>query len=389
MATARGVFGPELADPGAYITTMPPGFSIVSTPAPAHGTYRLKATGTTSDVFVETGVVNGAYTLAYRWICLREFRLSGTLNAGQEVHFLRLSDQLAFSLSWAYATSSTYSIKLYDDRFGGHVLIGTSGGTFGTAADHSLRAQTDGSRFKLWVDGVLEIDVSYALNLNGGHCAYHNDVLAAGQDMYWSGMYGRESVSESERPDVNVKQYALHPDGDGSSALWADETCSGSGGTYTKWDDWVSGGAADDATSFNCGVSGFSGSEISTLATATISNPANAAVAHRARGAANVASKTVNVWPRIEDGVGNNQEGSIVNLGDTTWKPRLNYRFTTAPDGGGWTQAKFDDLRAGVKHPPGNSAHAEFTALAIEIATAGDDPPAAAGAARSFGVIVG
>jgi len=161
---------------------------------------------------------------------------------------------------------------------------------------------------------------------------------------------------------------------------YADESCATTGtADWSKWDDW-NGGSADDATTFNCGVSTAAWKQISQLSALTLSGINGVYV--RARCRANIASKTVTTYMIIRDSTPNEQEKINPNLASTTWFMYVGQAFDVAPDGGAWTQAKLDDTRLGVRTIVINGAHDQWTAIFMECFAVDDDPPAAAGADR-------
>lgn len=379
--------GPAIKDVLAYAFSARVGFSIGDVgdgfPAPSQGNYRVKATGTSpAEVFVSPRGAN-AFTHTYRWIVIREFRLDGTLNPGQSVCFAQLSSTIRFLLYWDYNDASSYKVRLYDG--GGAATVGISASSYSSdvAEDISIRAQTDGSRIKIWINGVLEIDEAFAFDFANGGIKLINDTLAANQDMYWDNMSGWDSDSEADRCGVDSKNWYLPIAGDGTSDTYGDEsTCDSADGIWTKWDDWNGEGTADDGATLNCGYFENAGQEMSVLTNVTITDPANAGLMVRPRGAATAASKTVATWTRIEhedDIVNDFLEIENSNLTATSYVD-FAVGFDAPPDGGAdWSQDDFDSLRIGIRTVDTNGASDLWTAIGPEVISIDDDPPALAG----------
>ncbi len=387
--TFRGGSG-EINDILAYASSAATGFSVVSTPAPAQGTYRIKATGTTSaniSMIINKGHL---FTDTYRWQCQRDYRLAGTLNAAQEVKCMLFGASNRFVGYWVYESASSYKFRLKDDI--APATHGTSSSTYtagGSPEDIDLRIQTDGSRVKLWINGVLEIDAATTYELAAGYMVYYNTTLAASQDMYWGASGAWESSSEADRPGFAVKKWYMPLAGDGSSASFEnDDACEedGSGG-YIEWDDWNSAGVVDDDTTFNQLCGAHVGLEISTLTNVTITDPENAGVVVRARLRAILGSKTVDTYFRIEDGT-DNVEIQNDNLSSTSYLIKA-AAFDGPPDAGAdWSQGDFDNLRAGMRKAIGSGDdNLRVTALGVEVISVDDDPPA--GRRRILAQVIG
>lgn len=288
----------------------------------------------------------------------------------------------------AVTTSGSPPISIIMQDSGSGVNFGIrdtfGSGVYATGTEHTLRLEINGTTQKLWVNGTLELSLArtsvnastdIALYVSGGAPGNGGYVI---RHRHW---FPTDSNNEAARPDGGTDVEVLFPVGDDVSATWGDETCAGAGATYTKWDDWASG-VTDDATTFNCGITGLPGKEIS-----RVTNPAPTVtglfgVYVRARRRANVASKTVLSFTLIRDGSANEREVSNANVVATNWETKFHESFDIAPDAGAWTQTKLDDLRVGYRHPAGNGAHVQVTAMFVEAGGIGNDPPAAAGADR-------
>src|SRR3990167_2134431 len=202
--------GFEMAEGRAYDTNqLPTGFSLVTSPAPAQGTYLLKATGTTGGNLDHERTQN-VYNQQFRWLCLREFRLDGTLNAGQVVSFLRDDTGGDLEFKWVYATGSTYQLRL---TIGGATNYTTTT-TYATGSPISIRLENRTIfHYKVWINGVLEFNISTGANSNL-RPVFRNTTLAAGQDMYWGAVGCWDAFAEFDRPGTTIDRYSIHPNGD-------------------------------------------------------------------------------------------------------------------------------------------------------------------------------
>ena len=369
--------GPEINDIQGFRDDAVAGWSIVSVPAPAQGAYFFRATGVDAAALEFQGSAD-SLAFTYRWIVLREFRLDGTLNAGQEVSFLRWDTTaagVAHRLHWVRVSASTYNLRL--KRNG--AVLGTGSTAFSTGASVAIRVQTDGAHVQVWANGALEIDAltteSMVLTV-----FYLKNVLAAGQDMYFGGLAVYEAANESDRPGTVVSRYGLFPNAEavgqyGGLISGGVEDCADTAkGRFQNWDDWLAGGVNDGNTEYNCNYGTPALKEISELSTAVVANVANAGVICRGFVRANIAAKNIITFHRIEDAAGNSLERQNAVLTDTTYHVRA-AALNRPPDGLAWTQAKVDALRGGVRTPGMNLAGDLWTAWGIELFTVDDDPP--------------
>lgn len=373
------------------------GFSMVTSPAPAQGTYLLKATNTTGSS-KRLSPSNNFYTWteSYAWLSEREFRLDGTLNAGQQVNFFQWGSPWAGAqIGWLYESASTFKIRLQDKPtyVGAPTVLGTSSNAFSTGASHSIRIEADGTNVRLWVDGTLEFtSASASIPNNSGLLATKfSDAnsavgLAAGQDMYWGQVGEWQSNSAADRPGVLVNGYGLFPNGDAGTNEWgglisagAEDCTDTAKGRWQNWDDWVSGGSADDDTEYNCKFGVSSKTEISNLTTATVTNVANVGAMMYARQRIASGTKVTPSYMRLEDGAGNNSE--VQNLDDNSATYALfGATFNSFPAGSPVTQTHIDNLNAGIRAPGHATDYANLltTALWVGLITVDDDPPATA-----------
>jgi len=373
--------GPSINDPLAYLAAAGQ-FSTVSTPSPAQGTYRLKGTGNGSANSL-TWPIDGStsFSLTYRWHCLREFRLDdgSGLTSSQEVGCLKFTP---FLITWDYVSATTFNFRVYD--FAANAYIGSAFGPYNVDQDYSLRFQTDGgSTLKIWVDGSLDFDESTAKEIQDnimrfitGNAAETGNDLPTGQNHYWDGWYAGESNSESDRPGVTVVKYPLYPNANTIHGQYRQNGGSPGTAVYTDVDEW-NGGTADGDTTYWEAQGGETKKQMSQMTTATVSNPANAIGVFISRARANIAAKTVTVDALIWDGT-NTIAKQLSNLAGTTYRPHSKV-FDTAPDSNPWATGDFDGstvLRMGVQSPNTNGASDLHTALAMEVISIDDDPPA-------------
>ena len=89
-------------------------------------------------------------------------RVTGVFTSGQAIWYLNLSDSLGNTLDIELQQNggdlNKFRFRLND--ISNTVNIGTGTGLYDVGTDFTWRFQTDGSRWKLWINGVLEIDVA-------------------------------------------------------------------------------------------------------------------------------------------------------------------------------------------------------------------------------------
>src|SRR3990167_5794471 len=156
--TFRRGIGPEINELAHYGAGT--GFSIVSTPAPTQGTYRIRATGTTQGSLALNSSQGGspAFALTYRWL-LFVFRFSGTLSVGQVWVGTRFV--LGATGNWlglVYVSGSTYNLRLFDNSAATRATGSTA---LTTGVDYPILIGTDGTNLTVrvyvsgaWVDEI-------------------------------------------------------------------------------------------------------------------------------------------------------------------------------------------------------------------------------------------
>ena len=368
----------DINDFVAYASTAPGAtFSIVTTPAPSQGTYRWKATGDgTVDLVNGQGHAPG-FTKTWRFLVQRDFRVSGTLTAGQKIAFLAYGSNDLLRVS--RVSDSTWNIELYDFVTSSVVATGTT--ALNTDQDYNIRVVTNGSVVKVLVGSTEEINVSQTCTMQAGiqirnGFTSHGGGLATGQSMLWGVATMWEGDAESDRPGTACNKYMLPVNVNASSALFGNQTvCLGGGeGSYAEWDDWNAGGTADDATTYNCARGGDGGVETSETDTVTVAFQDSAGVSVVVRVRAAVGSKTINSYMRIGDGT-YSAEVQNANIASAIFILRA-AAFAVAPDTGAWDQTDIGNLRAGVRTVNTNNDTSHWTALGVQVWTIDSDPPA-------------
>jgi hypothetical protein len=222
----------------------------------------------------------------------------------------------------------------------------------------------------LLVDNVTEISLSspYPFDVAemGNTVQFNNDVLAAGQTMYWDGYGGYHGDDASERPDPSTLwRRFLPPNSDTAESEYRSQVgdCLTDNGTYTNVDDWASGGQNDGLTTYSCGPVA-NAKEVYGLATATAVGDISGVITHYLLSA-NLVSKTVDNWARLKYG-SDALEVQLPNLSATSLVPNKAV-FRTPPGSAPWSQAIIDGLEVGHRVVSTNGATARVTALGVEV----------------------
>lgn len=390
-ATNQGGAGPVINDINAYNSSPPAGISIVT----FNSRLMFKADGSAAQS-MGINTPGDGLSDTYRWQFITII-VNGTIAAGDgtEQEILEFAGNQRFSLYYVRQTDSTYKLRVKDQVAG--TTTGTSSSTFNAGTAYALRARTDGSLFKLDVDGTEEISGSQTNRFSAPNVSIINTVRTP--DVYYYHYGCREGTAESDRPgDSFAQEDFIGPDGDDDTGVWGGKPSGGTedcGDTlkasYTHWDDWNASGQADDDTEYNCILGGNGGANA--WQTSTMQNPSitvsdfdNLMVQLRAREKANVGGKGIIPTFGIKDSSGNRQEKNGAPLDTTDWALGSEY-FSVAPDGGAWTQAKLNDLSAGFRLGSGSGANLLMTAQGIELLVFQDDPPAVAADPGRRGIV--
>lgn len=314
----------------------------------------------------------------YQWGCIESQRMQGTFAAvGDEVDLLWIGE-VRFILVCSTDTSH-YKVRLR--RVSLNTLIGTGSTEYAVSTTfRAIRFELDGTNCILHVDGTEEFNVSYSTSkLDSAKIRLRRvSNMQAGQTFEVHNIQITQSNSRDDRPDHQAMGGGqLTLTGDKVSATFGSESnCADASGTYTKWNDWESVDAADNATANNCGEAGANGVEISDLSNPTVTNLIG--IAAWSRDVSNTSSKTVDTWIRMEDTAGNFRERRQANLGTTSWENHGYAGFGRGPNITGWTSAVLNDSGLGYRTVDTNGANDDHTAILVEYFECGTDPTAAA-----------
>ncbi len=327
---------------------------------------------TTFALAFEVGPGGAAVTpLGFEWPVIEAHRVEGTLSAaGSEEHVCRFDmDGGGGSCILKFDPLSSGTFRHHLLQVGGNDDFGS---TFDTSTNYSLRFQFDGTNIKLWVNGVL--DITIASSDKPTRFFHSGSTLPSGVKQYWCGLCWRGSNDEADRPNTTLTIEGLNPASDNETADYGDQAdCITDG--VGQWQDWDDDGADDSDTSiYLCELGGANGIETSELDNLTMTTPKLVVV--RQLGADNVGGKTVSTWCRILDGDGtpNVIEIQHTNIGSLSFRG-FSRAFPTAPDGGAWTQAEVNDLKAGIRTVDSNGSNDHWAMMRVEVFDLGDDPP--------------
>ena len=363
--TMLGGVGPNSGEITAYSTFPSATFSI----ATVGGKTRFKADGTAGGFGNQLSLTisNGASQVpsaTYRWV-VGELYITGTMSVGESLLTLTFDrSSPSLDLKRDYVSSTTFKLNLEGNQ---------SLSAFGMNTALKFRLQTDGTRIKLWVNGVLEIDAADATEINAWTVILQNN--NANSIAYLSDIFAVEHSDETARPGTTVTRHTfMNPDGAGATEEFGTQAdCSDGLGVYTLWDDWASG-AHDSATTANVCCGGSAQTQLSTMSNpGAISDLTNTVLNIRGAGLANVAIKTVETHTRLEHG-GNNIEVENLNLNTAVFFIYAT-AFASKPGGGSWTQAALDGLEAGIRSVNTNGANDGWTAIGAEVLSIDSDPP--------------
>ncbi len=376
-------FGPELNDKSMFDLPAASAWSVVSTPAPTQGLYRIQlnaGNNGAANIGPDVAITADSHVA----MMMREARFATDITAGN-VKTMMKTDMPSGgygSLRWVGESggSGEAHIGLYDTS---NVQKGLSTSTFAKDTDVSAWLHWDGVNAELFINGVSEIKVATTDKPTNSMVTLGENGNVGGQ-LHWRAGGLIDAATRAElygAEDVEVDR--LDPDGDTSE----DDTTGVPDATdhYKNWDDFVSGGASDSDTSYNL-FGQADHKQVSTLTTHTPGQTIRCAVHHN-RGRAATAAKTGKAWARIKEGA-NVAEVLLPNFGGSAYLNQMAV-FDLAPDGGAWTQADVDALEAGLRSDADNDVNIRISSLAIELVSAGGPPAAAAGFAHSFGTIIG
>lgn len=329
--------------------------------------------------------------LARHWIVWGDFRVEGTLESGDDWEILRdfLDDDAgnANALFTKRQSNSTYRLELYDAESGGSLLDNTS--ELNTSQNYAIRMEAAGGVFKMHVDGVEEMNVSIAGAVFNFTLAAYGEDGPNGSDeyIYWAGVSYWSGDAGSDRPGTATRVYDLFPNGDDTTADYANAggTNGDGSGSEAEWDEWESA-QADDATTYNKNAAASADQEISTLSTKTITNVGNTQAVVRVRSRKGGSAKTDTDFDiLLKDG------GSVTEILTPaitqSWTPWAG-AFSGVPGGGSWTQGIVDALKAGVQGNSGAGDDDWHTALNVDIITIDDDAEVTENRRRTMAQVV-
>lgn len=321
----------------------------------------------------------------YVWLCIRAFRLSGTLGIGQDQPFVTIPRDPfgTFNFHWVYASASTYNVRV--TATGG--FDETSGTAYSVDTNLAIRVQWDGTDLKVWINGVLEVDAAEATYPDDARLTLGDPVAATGQEHYWSGIALTHSNSEADRPGTNVDADLLPLSGNmaAEDEYGDDGDCTTDDATYT--DAQLDGSDQVDTATYWCGRAAGALKQMAETTTVTPAEELWLGLMWRGACAAFVGSKTADTYARIHDGT-NAAEKQNNNITSTDWTGRI-HAFPTAPDGGAWTQTDIDNLKCGVRTVGTNDDNDFWAAMAPEFFSIDSDPPGAISANKGFGQVIG
>lgn len=272
-------------------------------------------------------------------------------------------------------SKTAYNVRIYFNgtQVGsdGTTDIATGAGTWRQARFTWLSGQV-----ALEVDGTVEINAGTANAIptigfrQGGNIGHSSSLI----------LLIRKAVqvrgdSSSDRPDETSQVFtAIEPDSAGSQTdnAWVD-------GTVADWDDWNSGGGADEGTTFEQGPDDTDAYDtVTVLAVPTLAKTRFALFVHVQMGVDGAeASKDIgNVV--ISDGTSKSE----LDLGTLATDAYVSSHgmFNKAPDSGAWTQTDLGNLELGVWGKSVAASHdlrvsavwGEFVEYDLD---AGDPPP--------------
>jgi hypothetical protein len=247
---------------------------------------------------------------------------------------------------------------------------------YGSARDtnvsRSLRWQFDGTNYKLWVDGVLDISIGVTdMPLNFLHVG--TNIVNAKQ--YWCGLGWRGSDDEADRPNTTPTIEGSNPKGDNESASFSDENCNGADGAGT-WPDWDDDGADDSNTAIAmCDDANTAASETSDMDDIVMDDPD--LVVLRQLGAAIFGGKTGATFARIINGdmTPKISEAVHTNVSNTSFRG-YSRAFPLDANGDAWTKLRVNDTNAGIRALGTNDESTAWAMNRMETFKWGDDPPA-------------
>ena len=300
----------------------------------------------------------------YHWLDVAEAGLFETspadLGSGEVLHAVEF-ESVRLELIQDGGSLDDYLWRLWDTASNEVRVTGATRFSKGTYQE--IRIQQDGHTWQLWVDGVNDGQAADGNRANTGKIELGGRAWTVDNVLRLRGIGIRASDDGRDRPDPStVTMGAKYPDGDVTSN-YSDTNClDDNNGDYTQWDDW-NGGSADDATSFNCGVSGNSETELSSFTDPTVNNVVSTYFRGRAR--TNVTAKVVAT--SVVSRVGATEEVKANNsFTSTAWRTVVGHYFDRQPDGTAWDQTALDANAWGVRTFSGNGAHDQWTAIFAE-----------------------
>lgn len=318
----------------------------------------------------------------YVWLCARGIRVRGTISSGDPTAILIRVQVTAGGTSFFIRRDrvSDSSYKFTADQ---GAFSETGSEVVNTDTTANIRAQWDGTNFRLWVNGVLDIQAAYTSKpVRTQIDLYPPD---SSQQHYFSRGLLCMSDSESDRPNTSVEMGMLQGNDNWASEQdYGDQAdCTGADGVYG--DTTLDGSDQVDTSVYWCEEGGAAGQQMNEMETDTFTGTIVFAK-WCAVQTTNVAAKTVDTNARLSDGT-TAIEKANANLSSTDWVSR-HKRFPDPPGGGTW-ESDIASLKCGVSSPNTNGANDHLAALMLEVYAVGNDPPPAISPNKGFGQVIG
>ncbi len=301
-------------------------------------------------------------------------RFEGTIGVGDLDRFVRLPvDGGDGDVDLWWVGSDTDKWKLRATKTNGFTLIANGANEYNNSASNKIRCQMSGTRIKIWVNGVLEIDVAYTGTREDQDFPapwQPRPPTTSGVAHYWAQWATAGSDSESDLPDnvVTVVLYQPIADGpdteySGTTAVVADVQLDGNLDVITG-SEWSGNPGLTEKQNAEF-VDGISSVDLAGIGVRTTSK----------LGAAKLGDFGIVILDDIP-----NQSSVTPDSAQAAGFAARSAFFRLAPDGStAWPDFDMDDFLAGVEHTDANLASDDHAALVIELLYLTTDPDAPAG----------
>lgn len=322
----------------------------------------------------------------YRWGTIIVRYVSASI---QDVIFA--ADSQFSSFLFAREGASTFCLHMGEDNVGGFDSKAEASVTLNEDTDILLfyQVHSPSKAIKLWIDGVLLIEYTPALQGGGsitprnGGVFQTSDLTDAADALYFMDSGGRESDVESGRPDSSPT-YSIHDPSANTSE--DDATKHGTAPSPDeKWNYWSDHSNPNEDTTYLLLDEAAERKQVSEFSTgaALTGNMDAASVSGFRRARAAAAGKDADSWMRFKDDGGSVKEFAHANLGGTyitkgahcgdppagTWSDYIN--GSDIFNGSGSSKK----LEMGVRTPEPNDTNIRITSKGVEVCVLGDDPP--------------